>query len=158
MAARGYVAVNLSFHINTDKVLCTANKAMVITGEYGASISLKKGEKFYAVRAGSLGENMWYIVRMVSGEKKCSCPANKPCVHEVYVTTGKPLVELRAEVEARTKARKVVAKPAVKVVPPVVAKVAPLSPSPALVAKLATLPEYCASSSLNGNRGFSLLK
>ena len=82
---RGYVVVNFSFDANTDKVLCTANKDMVIESVNGASVSLKKGEKFYAVRSDSLGENMWYIVRFVSGEKKCSCPANKPCKHEKKV-------------------------------------------------------------------------
>ena len=103
---RGYVAVNFSFDSRTDKVECVARQDMVITGENGASVSLSKGEKFTAVRAGSLGKNMWYIVRRVSGAKKCSCPAAKPCVHEIHVATGRPLAELRAEVEARAEARK----------------------------------------------------
>jgi hypothetical protein len=94
---RGYVAVNFSFDSRTDKVECVARKDMVITGENGASISLKAGEKFTAVRASSLGENMWYIVRQLSGAKKCSCPAIKPCKHEKLVTSAKvasPVVSL----------------------------------------------------------------
>jgi hypothetical protein len=105
--ARGYVAVNFSFDSRTDKVECVARQDMVIEGENGASVSLKKGEKFTAVRAGSLGPDMWYIVRHVSGVKKCSCPATKPCVHEIHVATSRPLAELRAEVKARSEARKV---------------------------------------------------
>jgi hypothetical protein len=83
-----YVAVNFSFDTRTNKVECVANKDMVITGENGAQVALKAGEKFTAVRAASLGENMWYIVRQVSGAKKCSCPATKPCRHEKLVVTS----------------------------------------------------------------------
>lgn len=82
---RGYVAVNMSLDSRTDMVECTARKDMTITGEHGASVSLKAGEKFTMVRAASLGENMWYIVRHVSGIKKCSCAASKPCKHEIHV-------------------------------------------------------------------------
>lgn len=98
---RGYVAVNFSFDSRTDKVECVARQDMVIEGENGASVSLKKGEKFTAVRASSLGENMWYIVRQVSGQKKCSCASTRPCKHEIAVFTGRPLAELQAEAEAR---------------------------------------------------------
>jgi hypothetical protein len=84
-AMKKYVAVNFTFDERTNKVECVANKDMTITGENGAIVTLKKGEKFTAVRAASLGENMWYIVRQVSGEKKCSCPATKPCRHEKLV-------------------------------------------------------------------------
>lgn len=103
---RGYVAVNFSLDARTDKVECVARQDMTIEGKNGASISLSKGEKFTAVRAASLGANMWYIVRDVFGEKKCSCPAMKPCKHEIAVSTGRSLAELQTEAEAR-KARKV---------------------------------------------------
>lgn len=106
MTTRGYVAVQMSFDARTDKVEMTARQDMTIEGTNGASIRLSKGEKFTAVRAGSLGPDMWYIVRHVSGAKKCSCPATKPCVHEIHIATGRPLAELRAEVKARAKTHK----------------------------------------------------
>jgi hypothetical protein len=93
---RGYVAVSLSFAASTTKVQMTARKDMVVQGENGASVTLKAGEKFTAVRSASLGPDMWYIVRNVSGEKKCSCPATKPCRHEKLVAT-QPVVETATE-------------------------------------------------------------
>jgi ribosomal protein L14E/L6E/L27E len=112
---RGYVAVNFSFDARTDKVTCTARKDMTITGENGASVTLKAGEKFTAVRAASLGENMWYIVRQVSGVKKCSCPATKPCKHEKLVAASKVATPVESmtirPIEKATEAEAIVAAP-----------------------------------------------
>lgn len=166
--ARGYVAVNFSFDSRTDKVECVARQDMVIEGENGASVSLKKGEKFTAVRAGSLGENMWYIVRQVSGAKKCSCPATKPCKHEIAVFTGRPLAELQAEAEARKSAKSRKSKVS-SVVAAKVAEAEKLATSGAVVnqtpAKFAKSNEQTTvqrnsmlNASLTSNRGFSLLR
>jgi hypothetical protein len=46
MATRRYVAIEMSFDARTDKVTCMANKDMVITGVNGATVSIRKGEKF----------------------------------------------------------------------------------------------------------------
>jgi len=87
---RGYVAVKFTgVDSRTEMMHCTANKDLTIQGEHGASVALKAGEKFTAVRAGSLGPDMWYIVRNAKGEKKCTCAANKPCKHEIKVASGK---------------------------------------------------------------------
>lgn len=88
---RGYVAVSMSFASGTTKVSMTAKKDMTVEGENGASVTLKAGEKFTVVRAASLGENMWYIVRDVIGEKKCTCAAMKPCRHEKLVAGSQPV-------------------------------------------------------------------
>lgn len=104
-ATRGYIAISMSFDARTDKVEITARQDLVITGTNGASVSIKAGEKFTVVRAASLGENMWYIVRDVVGQKKCTCMSHKPCKHEIAVFTGRPLAELQAEVEARKVAK-----------------------------------------------------
>lgn len=92
---RGYFAVNMSFAAQTNKVTMTANKDMTINGENGASVTLRQGEKFTVVRAASLGENMFYIVRNVSGCKKCSCAAMKPCRHEKLVASKNASVSCR---------------------------------------------------------------
>jgi hypothetical protein len=85
---RGYTVVKLEFiDARTEMINITANKDMMIAGENGASVNIKAGETFKAVRAGSLGPDMWYVVRQVSGEKKCSCPAMKPCKHEKLVAS-----------------------------------------------------------------------
>ena len=78
-----YVAVRID-HIapETTIVPCTANKAIHIEGVNGGVVDLKAGEKFFLHRAASLGENMFYIVRLVAGAKKCTCAAKKPCRHE----------------------------------------------------------------------------
>lgn len=103
---RGYTAVRIDFvDARAEKLSFTAKKDIFIEGENGASVTISKGEKFYAVRAGSLGENMFYIVRCIPGVKKCSCPSCKVCVHELHVKNGRPLADLKAEVEARTKER-----------------------------------------------------
>ncbi len=171
--ARGYVAINLGFAPQTNKVLMTANRDIVISGENGASVSLKKGEKFYAVRSDSLGDGWFYIVRMVSGEKKCSCPAKKPCKHEIAVKAVAPVVAKPAAKKSQAPYRDLLKERAedqailgrlrhgiqeIKDRIAAESEYIPVSPSPALIEKLATLPEYCATSSLNGNRGFSLLK
>jgi len=127
---RGYVAVNFSFDSRTDKVAMTARKDMTIKGENGAVVTLKQGEKFTAVRAASLGENMWYIVRDVTGEKKCSCAATKPCRHEKLVAAAK------------------VAQSQDKLpVQPVVSKIVDISKRRDML-----------SAPLNGNRPFSILR
>lgn len=106
MTTRGYTAVKLEYiDQRAEKLTFTAKKDIFIEGENGASVTIKAGEKFYAVRASSLGPNMFYIVRCVPGVKKCSCPSCKVCVHEQHVSTGKPLAELKAEVEAKAKER-----------------------------------------------------
>lgn len=120
-APRGYVAINMSLDSRTDMVEMTARKDMVIDGEHGASVSLKAGEKFTAVRAASLGEDMWYIVRHVSGMKKCSCAANKPCRHEIAV----------AEQAKKAEPAKVVEEPASHMM------------SEAVWAKLASMQDAC---------------
>lgn len=103
---RGYVAVHVDYiSESAQRIACVANKDMTITGEYGATASLKAGEAFYLVRSDSLskrlGKAMFYIVRDVIGEKKCSCPANKPCKHETGLAVhiaehGQPTIHLRA--------------------------------------------------------------
>lgn len=102
---RGYIAISMSFDARTDKVEITARQDMAIEGTNGASVIIKAGEKFTAVRAASLGENMWYIVRDVVGQKKCTCMSHKPCKHEIAVFTGRSLAELQAEAEARKVAK-----------------------------------------------------
>jgi hypothetical protein len=83
-----YTVVKIDFIAAETKMLqCTARKDMVIEGENGASVTLKAGEEFTLVRSDSLGEGWFYIVRQVSGEKKCSCPSHKPCKHEKAVQT-----------------------------------------------------------------------
>src|SRR5258707_4510476 len=78
-----YTAVKCDFiALETKMLQCTANKDLVIEGENGATIELKKGERFTLVRSDSLGDGWFYIVRQAHGEKKCSCPATKPCKHE----------------------------------------------------------------------------
>lgn len=103
---RGYTAIRID-HIDprAERLTFTAKKDIFIEGVNGASVSIKAGEKFYAVRAASLGDNMFYIVRQIVGAKKCSCPSTTRCVHDMHVATGKPLDELRAEVEAKAKGR-----------------------------------------------------
>jgi hypothetical protein len=111
----------------------TARKDMLVEGTNGASVSIKAGEKFTIVRAGSLGPDMFYIVRNITGEKKCSCLATKPCLHEIYVATGKPLAELRAEARAKSRKPKV----AKQVAAPVVVE-EPIIPMPAQEVVVAT--------------------
>ena len=148
---RGYTAIRIE-HIDprAERLTFTAKKDINIEGVNGASVNIKAGEKFYAVRATSLGDNMFYIVRVaVVGAKKCSCPSTTRCVHEIHVVTGKPLAELKAEVEAKAKARaksrkavKVVQQPVVKPVAEVVVSPVPAKPeqhytmSPEKLAKL----------------------
>lgn len=86
-----YTAVKCEYIAATTQMLqCTANKDMTIEGKNGAKVELKKGEKFTLVRSDSLGEGWFYIVRQVSGEKKCSCPSHKPCKHEKAVKVCTP--------------------------------------------------------------------
>lgn len=100
--ARGFVAIKVDYiAAATTRIACVANKDMTIKGVNGASVTIKEGEAFWLVRAGSLGADMFYVVREVSGEKKCSCPANKPCKHEVSLAKhiaehGRPELHLRA--------------------------------------------------------------
>jgi hypothetical protein len=153
---RGYTAIRIE-HIDprAERLTFTAKKDINIEGVNGASVSIKTGEKFYAVRAASLGNNMFYIVRNVVGAKKCSCPSKTRCVHEVHVATGKPLAELKAEVATRAKSRKAAQQPVVKatqqpvVVSPVVVKAEAKSEqhytmSPEKLAKLASLSQPAA--------------
>jgi hypothetical protein len=139
---RGYVAVNFSFDTRTDKVECTANKDMTITGENGAQVQLKAGETFTAVRAASLGENMWYIVKHVNGQKKCSCPATKPCRHEKLVVASRVVkcvaLSTRQSLNS-TEVERIVRMPVITA--PFVKKNTDRMAAP-----------------LNGNRGFSLMR
>lgn len=159
---RGYVAVNFSFDSRTDKVECVARQDMVIEGENGASVSLKKGEKFTAVRASSLGPDKWYIVRQVSGQKKCSCASTRVCKHEIAVFTGRPLAELQAEARKSAKSRKS------KVSQVVAAKVAEaeklattgavVNQTPAKFAVQASASDKILNASLTKNVGFCLMR
>src|SRR5689334_22882606 len=83
---RPYTSVEI---INIGKAIKTLNitskKDFTIQGTNGGSVTVKAGERFTLVRSDSLGPDMWYIVRQVSGVKKCSCPAMKPCKHEKSV-------------------------------------------------------------------------
>lgn len=107
---RGYVAVNMRIDPRNGKIEITACQDMTIEGANGASMTLKKGEKFVAVRAASLGKNMWYIVCSVTGFKKCTYSVTKPCAHEIHIATGRSLAELRAEVGAHKAAKSCKAK------------------------------------------------
>src|SRR5579859_6658787 len=87
-------------------IRCTANKDMTIQGVNGASVELKAGEVFYAYKAESLNEqqgrsDLYYIVRNISGMKKCSCPARKPCKHEIALAAK--TAEQKREEAASTK-------------------------------------------------------
>ena len=88
---------------------------------------------------------MFYMVRCVPGIKKCSCASTKPCVHEKCVSTGRSLVELKAEVEARAKGR-VKARKSAKVVE-----------RPAQVVDISEKRDML-DAPLNGNKPFTLLK
>ena len=86
---RGYTTVTIEFvDPRTNKLEMTARQDMTIPGQNGASVTIKAGEHFTAVRSESQGENQWYLVRHVSGCKKCSCPAKKPCKHEKLVAAA----------------------------------------------------------------------
>lgn len=101
-APRGYVAIQCDYiAAKTARIACVAKCDMEIKGANGATVSLKAGEAFHLVRSESLGDNWFYIVREVTGEKRCSCPANKPCKHEVSTKAhiaehGRPAIHLRA--------------------------------------------------------------
>ena len=145
---RGYVAFEMK-HIapSIDMVTMTANKSFSVLGANGAHATIWEGEKFTAVRAGSLGPDMWYIVRNVTGTKKCSCPANKPCKHEIAVQAKQ-------------------AKAAV-VVPQISEEAKAKQEETALYEKIKARAKYASqghedavwnSAPLNGNRGFSLFR
>lgn len=163
---RGYTAVRIDFvDARAEKLSFTAKKDILIQGVNGASVHIKSGEKFTAVRATSLEENMWYIVRQVSGSKKCSCASTKPCKHEKCVATGRSLADLQAESEARAKSRKPAK--AAKVVEPPAPPVeqperwnTPLMEQRARTKALADArfgkKRDMLGTPLNGNRGFQL--
>jgi hypothetical protein len=104
---RPYTAVRIEFVPASIQTLnMTAKRDFTIPGTNGGSITLTKGERFTAVRASSLGHDMWYIVRQVSGLKRCSCPATKPCKHEKLMTinnTTGPLVHKIAKTRVETR-------------------------------------------------------
>src|SRR5689334_18917528 len=80
---RAYTAVKIELVPSAITSLnITAKKPFTIPGLNGGSVSIAAGERFTAVRSESLGPDMWYVVRLVAGCKKCSCPATKPCKHE----------------------------------------------------------------------------
>ena len=150
---RGYVAVNLSLAPQTDKMEYIANGDMVIEGTNGAIVTLKKGEHFFVVRAGSLGPNMFYLMKQdVKGVKKCSCASTRPCVHEIYVATGKPLAEIRAENAARAKARKTANRFRASE-PARIAQMLDEKPAPIIAA-----PQIANYTFGNQNRAFSILR
>jgi hypothetical protein len=161
---RGYVAVKIEYvDARTEMLNFTANKDIIVQGTHGATVTIKAGEKFHAVRAGSLGEDMWYLVRpSLKGMKRCSCAANSPCVHEIRISTGKPLAELRAAKTRKTANPVVVEAPIVETVN----EPAPASEyrmSDALVEKLAavaSLDQLMKRTSLKSerNQGFSLMR
>ena len=108
-AKRGYVAIEVRFAGETQRIACVAKVDMHITGTNGASVEIKPGEAYTLVRSESLskelGKTMFYIVRQVSGEKKCSCPAMKPCRHETGLAAhiaehGPSAMHLRAHQRA----------------------------------------------------------
>lgn len=115
---RGYTAIRID-HIDprAERLTFTAKKDIFIEGVNGASVNIKAGEKFYAVRAASLGDNMFYIVREVIGVKKCSCPSVKQCKHEKLIVAHKAAKVSQQHVEKTA--------PALVVVSPVPAKVEP---------------------------------
>lgn len=83
-----YTAVYMPYIKNATPnsiIRCQAKEDRKIEGVNGASVELKAGEWFYLAASDSLGADMYYIVREVSGAKKCSCPARKPCKHEIKV-------------------------------------------------------------------------
>lgn len=155
-ATRGYTAIKLEYiDPRAEKVTFTAKKDIFIEGTNGASVTIKSGERFYAVRAASLGENMFYIVRCVPGVKKCSCPSCKVCKHEKLVATGRPLAELKTEVEAKAKERAKSRKAKVAKSAKVVEKsaqevVSPVDPIP--------LKRDMLDAPLTSNRGFQMFK
>jgi len=141
-----YTAVKCDFIAPQTKMLqCTARQDMTIQGQNGASVTLKQGEKFTLVRSDSLGDGWFYVVRQVSGEKKCSCPSHKPCKHEKAVKTIK--LTVAKPVESST--------------------VAPIKSTDIALdierfkkewAKPVRQKEdWTVAAPLNGNRGFSLL-
>lgn len=106
-SSRGYIAFEMRYiGSSIDSVAMTALKTFTVAGENGASVTIEAGEKFHAVRASSLGQDKWYIVRNVTGMKRCTCVSHKPCVHENHITTGRTLADLKAEVSARAAKRK----------------------------------------------------
>lgn len=178
-APRGYVAVHVDYiAATTTRIACVARQAMTITGVNGASVELKAGEAFTLVRSESLGANMFYIVREVVGEKRCSCPANKPCKHETGLAAhvakhGKPAIHLRAT-RIAAEASKVAAM-AMDDEPAIVGSVtqhialdddtltaAEEKTMAHLVSRPLMVSVACRrgmeSAPLNGNRGFSLLR
>src|SRR5215813_7519143 len=81
---RPYVAIKCEYvPDNINSIRCTAKKYICIEGVNGGVVSLKAGEVFYLVRSDSLGDNMFYVVRIDErGRPMCSCMATKPCRHE----------------------------------------------------------------------------
>lgn len=168
--ARGYVAIQCDYvSAATTRIACVAKCDMTIEGTNGASVDLKAGEAFWLVRSESLGENMFYIVREEIGVKRCSCPANKPCKHETglkaYIAEhGRSPLHLRArEIAAeasKAKAAQIAeeAEQSRDLFAVAAANAAQAGPAidKALIASTAQSDRRLAST-LNGNRGFSLL-
>ena len=135
---RGYTAIRIE-HIDprAEKLTFTAKKDINIEGINGASVNIKAGEKFYAVRATSLGDNMFYIVREVVGVKKCSCPAMCVCKHEKLIAAYKATKIVKVSQRAVSKPTQ---QPVV-VSPKVASEPQHYTMSKALHAKLASLAE-----------------
>jgi hypothetical protein len=137
--AMPYIIIYLDYIAPETKLLpCKANKDMTITGENGAIVHLRAGEAFDLVRSDSV-ENGWYIVRHVSGEKRCSCPATKPCIHEKAVAMRMATRRGRIEILVAGRTAQIVTKPV------------PKPCSVTIEARMEHMP-------LNGNRGFSLMR
>lgn len=123
---RGYVAIRVDFlSPETQSLRCTACKDKHYVGTEGTFVDIKAGEVFYLVRAASLGADMFYIVRLVTGQKRCSCAGNRPCKHELFV----------ASKETQRKA-----KPPVRQAKKPAAPAAPVSPTPTPSEPAASLP------------------
>jgi hypothetical protein len=135
-----YVIVYLDYVAPETTILpCTANRDMEIAGENGAVVHLRAGEAFDLVRSDSV-ENGWYIVRHVSGEKRCSCPATKPCSHEKASALRMATRRGRIAIEITGKAAQIV------------------TPKPAAKPCSVIVESRMERAPLNGNRGFSILK
>jgi hypothetical protein len=84
---RGYTVIYLGAIRPSQLGKITAKKALHFTGVNGHSVDVAPGQSFYLAPSDSHGDGYFYIVLCdVYGAKKCSCPANKPCKHEIALS------------------------------------------------------------------------